>query len=80
LNCLRLIRTFLSRFDKEHIVAELKKFNEGLSQKDQTNTRIIGIKTDVNDVRYEIEVNSNCVFWELVRKSATIYGVKINEL
>ena len=79
LNCLRLIKTFIIRFDKEHLIPELKQALENLSPQDQRNTRRVGIKLDPDGIRSEVEVNLNCKFWELMRKSGQLLNLKMSE-
>jgi len=78
-NCLRLIKTFIQRFDKEHLIPELKSKLDNLTPIDQRNTRKVGIKLDPDGVRSEVEVNLNCKFWELMRKSSQLLNIKMSE-
>jgi len=78
-NCLRLIKTFIQRFDKEHLIPELKRTLENMSPQDQRNTRRVGIKLEPDGVRSEVEVNLNCKFWELMRKSSQLLNLKMSE-
>jgi hypothetical protein len=34
LNCIRLLRTYIQRYDKDHMIPELKAHLDGLSQQD----------------------------------------------
>lgn len=79
LNCLRLMKTYIMRFDKEHLAPELKRFLENLSPQEQGNTRAITIKLEPGEVRHEVVVNLNCQFWELMRQSAAVLNLKMSE-
>lgn len=38
------------------------------------------VKLDPDDIRENVEVNVNCSFWELMRKSSIAFNLKINEM
>jgi hypothetical protein len=78
-NCLRLLKSFIQRYDKEHLIPELKHALANLSQQDQRNLRRVGIKLDPDGIRSEVEVNLNCKFWELMRQSANLLNLKMSE-
>lgn len=78
-NCLKLLKTFIQRYDKEHLIPELKQALANLPAQDQRNIRRVGIKLDPDGVRSEVEVNLNCKFWELMRQSAILLNLKMSE-
>jgi len=55
-------------------------FLENLNPQEQMQNRLINIKLEPDDVKGEIEVNINCKFWELVRKSSLYLNCKMNEI
>ena len=61
------------------MIPELKSALDNLTPQDQRNTRRVGIKLDPDGVRSEVEVNLNCKFWELMRKSALLLNIKMSE-
>jgi hypothetical protein len=61
------------------LIPELRAYLENLSMQDQRNTRRVMIKLDPDGVRSEIEVNINCKFWELMRKSSQLLNLKMSE-
>ena len=78
-NCLRLIKTFILRFDKEHIVTEVKQALDKLSPEELRYTRRVGVKLDPGGARTEVEVNLNCTFWELMRQCGELLDLKLSE-
>jgi hypothetical protein len=79
LNCIRLLRTYIQRYDKDHMIPELKAHLDGLSQQDQRSIRRVMIKLDPDGVRSEVDININCKFWELMRKSAQLLNLKMSD-
>jgi hypothetical protein len=41
--------------------------------------RVVRVKLEPDEVRYEVEVNINCQFWELMRKTASALNLKMSE-
>jgi hypothetical protein len=79
LNCIRLLKTYIQRYDKDHMIPELKAHLDGLSQQDQRSIRRVMIKLDPDGVRSEVDININCKFWELMRKSAQMLNLKMSD-
>lgn len=73
------MKTFLTRFDKEHLSSELDHFIENLSPQEQQTIKRINIKLDPDEEGLEVEVNLNCSFWELMRKSSIALNLKMSE-
>lgn len=46
MNCLKLMRTFIRRFDKEHLIRELKATTDNMNQAERRQTKVINVQLD----------------------------------
>ena|SRR3569833_1047624 len=73
LNCLRLIKTFINRFDGDHIV------EEDLTQYDPKELKQVQITIFGEKVAFAVKVHPSQKFWQLKRKIANHLKLKMSE-
>jgi hypothetical protein len=77
---LRLIKTFIIRFEKENLKPELKATLDNLSSQEQRNTKVVTLKFEPGFFKTEVVVNLNCKFWEIMRiASSDRFNMKMSD-
>ena len=80
LNCLRLIKTFIQRYDLDHLIPELDKKVRSLAAQEKTKFKRIPVSLYTEGLQTEIEINTYCTFQELMRQASYKFNTKMSEL
>ena len=70
MNCLKLLRTFIRRFDKEHLVRELKDTVDNMDNQQRKQTKVINVTLDPDGLQARVEININTKFWQLMYQTS----------
>ena len=70
MNCLKLLRTFIRRFDKEHLVRELKDTVDNMDNQQRKQTKVINVTLDPDGLQARVEININAKFWQLMYQTS----------
>lgn len=73
MNCLKLIKTFISRFDGDHILEE----DQGVY--DQKEMKHINVNLHPDKVTVALKLHPNQTLWQLKRKAASYFRLKLSE-
>ena len=73
LNCLKLIKCYISRFDGEHII------EEDMSQYPQNEIKPIEVTLSPDKASIVVKIHNNQKLWQLKRKMANAFKMKLSE-
>lgn len=73
LNCLKLIKCYISRFDGEHIL------EEDMSQYPQNEIKPIEVTLSPDKASIVVKIHNNQKLWQLKRKMANAFKMKLSE-
>lgn len=73
LNCLKLIKCYISRFDGEHIL------EEDMSQYPQNEIKPIEVTLNPDKASIVVKIHNNQKLWQLKRKMANAFKMKLSE-
>lgn len=73
MNCLRLIKTFMNRFDGEHIV------EEDMACYDPKEVKQIQVTLNPDKINQQVRVHPNQKLWQLKKKMANAFKLRLSE-